>query len=65
MLLCEPMAHVDSRGSNRESTLRQAQGDCHGELVEPWIPIFTNSRRLKHGYDGISHFAGTYLLITV
>ena len=26
---------------NRASTLRQAQGDnCHGELVEPWIPDY-------------------------
>ncbi len=36
------IVRLDSRikhGTGSQSTLRQAQGDnCHGELVEPWIP---------------------------
>jgi len=32
-------AYLSLSGSTGQSTLRQAQGDnCHGELVEPWIP---------------------------
>jgi len=35
----EIVTSLSLSGLTGQSTLRQAQGDnCHGELVEPWIP---------------------------
>ena len=49
---CPPTGSGDRRtGPTGQSPLRQAQGDnCHGELVEPWIPRSSRGMTLPEKY---------------